>query len=81
MEIKFTDTINVIDDFLTDKELIGWLKDESKIDSTIKGQDTFNLTYSQNEFGKIANATLLNYCASNNIEYNNLELSIFKKVD
>ena len=53
MEIKFTDTINVIDDFLTDKELIGWLKDESKIDSTIKGQDTFNLTYSQNEFGKI----------------------------
>ena len=79
MEIKFTDTINVIDAFLTDKELIGWLKDESKIDSTIKGQDTFNLTYSQNEFGKIANATLLNYCASNNIDYNNLELSNFQK--
>ena len=48
MEIKFLNTISIIDDFISDKELIEWLKDESKIDSTVKGQDTHNLTYSQN---------------------------------
>jgi len=79
MEIKFTDTINVFDDFLTDKELINQLKEESKIDTTIKGQDTFNFTPCQKEFSKIANATLINYCLSNNIDYNNLELSNFQK--
>lgn len=79
MEIKFTDTINVFDDFLTDKELINQLKEESKIDTTIKGQDTFNFTPCQKEFHKIANATLINYCLSNNIDYNNLELSNFQK--
>ena len=79
MEIKFTDTINVFDDFLTDKVLINKLKKESKIDTTIKGQDTFNFTPCQKEFSKIANATLINYCLSNNIDYNNLELSNFQK--
>ena len=79
MEIKFTDTINVFDDFLTDKELINQLKEESKIDTTIKGQDTFNFTPCQKEFHKIANATLINYCLSNNIDYNNIELSNFQK--
>jgi len=79
MEIKFTDTINVFDDFLTDKVLINKLKKESKIDTTIKGQDTFNFTPCQKEFHKIANATLINYCLSNNIDYNNLELSNFQK--
>ena len=79
MEIKFTDTINVFDDFLTDKELINQLKEESKIDTTIKGQDTFNFTPCQKEFHKIANATLKNYCLSNNIDYNNIELSNFQK--
>ena len=49
-EIKFLNTINIIDDFISDKELIDWLKDESKIDSTVKVQDTHNLTYAQNEF-------------------------------
>ena len=68
MEIKFLNTISIIDDFISDKELIEWLKDESKIDSTVKGQDTHNLTYAQNEFGKLANATLVNYCNSNNID-------------
>ena len=68
MEIKFLNTISIIDDFISDKELIDWLKDESKIDSTVKGQDTHNLTYAQNEFGKLANATLVNYCNSNNVK-------------
>ena len=77
MEIKFLNTISIIDDFISDKELIDLLKDESKIDSTVKGQDTHNLTYAQNEFGKLANATLVNYCNSNNIDY----IELMKRVD
>ena len=79
MEIKFTDTINVIDNFLTDRELINQLKEESKIDTTIKGQDTFNFTPCQKKFWEIANVTIVNYCLSNNIDYNNIELSNFQK--
>tara|TARA_B000000532_G_scaffold30677_1_gene20967 strand:- start:1127 stop:1705 length:579 start_codon:yes stop_codon:yes gene_type:complete len=79
MEIKFLNTISVIDNFISDNELISWLKDESEINGTVKGQDTHNLTYAQNEFGKIANATLVNYCTSNNIDYNNLQMSNFQK--
>ena len=37
------------------------------------------LRYAQNEFGKIANTTLVNYCTSNNIDYNNLQMSNFQK--
>ena len=47
MQIKFVDTIDVVDNFLDDKDLINQLKEESKIDTTIKGQDTFNLTDAQ----------------------------------
>ena len=79
MEIKFLNTISVIDNFISDNELVSWLKDESEINGTVKGQDTHNLTYAQNEFGKIANATLVNYCNSNNIDYNNLSMSNFQK--
>jgi hypothetical protein len=79
MEIKFLNTISVIDNFISDNELVSWLKDESEINGTVKGQDTHNLTYAQNEFGKLANATLVNYCTSNNIDYNNLSMSNFQK--
>ena len=79
MQIKFIDTIDVLDNFLLDKNLIDQLKKESDIDSTIQGQDNFNLTSSQQLFLLYAKKIVVNYCYQNNIDFNNLELSNFQK--
>lgn len=79
MQIKFTDTIDILDNFITDENLIGQLKKESNIDSTIKGQDIFNFTLSQKVFLSYTKKTVVNYCYENNIDFNNLEMSNFQK--
>jgi hypothetical protein len=79
MQIKFINTIDIYDNFLTDIELINQLKIESKIDTTIKGQDIFNFTLSQQKFYNLVNTFIVNYCNENNVDYNNLELSNFQK--
>jgi hypothetical protein len=79
MQIKFTDTIDILDNFITDENLIGQLKKESNIDSTIKGQDIFNFTPSQKVFLSYTKKTVVNYCYQNNIDFNNLEMSNFQK--
>ena len=50
MQIKFIDTIEIVDNFLEDKKLIDDLKEESKITNTIEGQDTHNFTEPQKSF-------------------------------
>ena len=35
-EIKFLNTIKIIDNFISDNELVSWLKDESKINGTVE---------------------------------------------
>jgi len=79
MQIKFIDTIDIIDNFLVDINLINELKKESDINSTIKGQDTFNFTPSQKVFQLYVKKTVINYCIQNNIDFENLELSNFQK--
>ena len=79
MQVKFTDTIEILDNFLLDKILIDQLKKESDIVSTIQGQDNFNLTSSQQLFLLSAKKIVVNYCYQNNIDFNNLEMSNFQK--
>ena len=79
MQIKFTDTIEILDNFLIDNNLINQLKKESDIVSTIQGQDNFNLTSSQQLFLLYAKKIVVNYCYQNNIDFNNLEMSNFQK--
>ena len=79
MQFKFTDTIQILDNFLLDKILIDQLKKESDIVNTIQGQDNFNLTPSQQLFLLYAKKTVVNYCYQNNIDFNNLEMSNFQK--
>ena len=79
MQIKFIDTIEVIDNIIEDKNLINDLKGESTIPSTIKGQDIFNLTNPQKKFYEIASKLVINYCFQNNINFDNLKLSNFQK--
>ena len=79
MQFKFTDTIQILDNFLLDKILIDQLKKESDIVNTIQGQDNFNLTSSQQLFLLSAKKIVVNYCYQNNIDFNNLEMSNFQK--
>ena len=79
MQIKFIDTIEIIDNFLEDKKLINDLKEESKITNTIEGQYTFNFTEPQNIFCDLVNKVIVNYCFENDIEYNNLKFSNLQK--
>jgi len=79
MQINFIDTIEIIDDVVQDEILIENLKKESIIATTIKGQDTFNLTEPQKKIYNILNTLIVNYCAKNNIDFNNLKLTNFQK--
>ena len=79
MQIKFIDTIEIVDNFLEDKKLIDDLKEESKIPTTIQGQDTSNFTKSQEQFLDIVNRVIVNYCHENDIEYTNLKFSNLQK--
>lgn len=79
MQIKFIDTIEIVDNFLEDKKLIDDLKEESKIPTTIQGQDTSNFTKSQEQFLDIVNRVIVNYCHENDVDYNNLKFSNLQK--
>ena len=79
MEIKFLNTISIIDNFISDKELIDWLKDESKIMVPLKDKIHTILLMLKMNLVNLQNATLVNYCNSNNIDYNNLSMSNFQK--
>lgn len=79
MQIKFIDTIEIVDNFLEDKKLIDDLKKESKIPTTIQGQDTSNFTKSQEQFLDIVNRVIVNYCHENDVDYNNLKFSNLQK--
>ena len=79
MQIKFIDTIEIVDNFLDDKKLINDLKEESKITNTIEGQDTFNFTEPQNIFCDLVNKVIVNYCFENDVEYDNLKFSNLQK--
>ena len=79
MQIKFIDTIEIVDNFLEDKKLIDDLKEESKITNTIEGQDTHNFTEPQKKFYELINKVIVNYCFENDVEYGNLKFSNLQK--
>ena len=81
MQIKFIDTIEIVDNFLDDKKLINDLKEESKITNTIEGQDTFNFTEPQNIFCDLVNKVIVNYKLHNklivaNNHFKNLRIGV-----
>ena len=81
MQVKFIDTIEILDNFLIDNNLINQLKKESDIVNTIQGQDNFNLTPSQQLFLLYTKKTVVNYCYKNLTfaEYPNNAVNILPK--
>lgn len=71
--------MTIIDDFITDQEIIDQLKKESIIEKTISGQDTNNFTLAQNSLYTAVSAMVINYCLENDIDYNNLKLNDLQK--
>ncbi len=76
--LKFlNEPVCVYDDYIDDINLIESLKKESFIDKTIAGQDSFS--ESQEKLYKIVNATFINYCVENNIDFNSLNFGNLQK--
>ena len=77
--INFTNSIWIFDEFIKDDELILSLKNEKHINSTIEGQDHFNLSAPQKMLKDLTSKMILNYCIENDIEYNQLHFNNFQK--
>jgi hypothetical protein len=76
--LKFlNEPVCVYDDYIDDVNLIEGLKKESLIDKTIVGQDSFS--ENQQKLYEIVNATFINYCAENDIDFNSLNFSNLQK--
>ena len=71
--------IQVIDNFLEDASLYEALKQESIIQKTVQGQNTFGLTDAQQTIVSMVNSALINYCLETNIDYNTLEMTNLQK--
>lgn len=75
----WTTSIEVIDNFIIDESVIEQLKIESFIDTTISGQNTLGLTEAQAHLYKAVSMVVMNYCVSNNIDFNNLKINDLQK--
>lgn len=71
--------VTIIDNFVSDWTVLSQLQAESLIESTIEGQDTFNLSTAQKTLLNMVNAILADYCLKNEIDYQNLKLSNLQK--
>lgn len=71
--------IQVIDNFVEDANLYEALKQESIINKTVQGQNTFGLTDAQQTISSMVNSALINYCLETNIDYNTLEMTNLQK--
>lgn len=71
--------VTIIDNFVSDQTVLSQLQAESLIESTIEGQDTFNLSAAQKTLLNMVNAILADYCLKNEIDYQNLKLSNLQK--
>ena len=75
----WTTGVTIIDNFLSDQDIVDQLKAESMIEKTIAGQDTDNFTLAQNFLYTAVSAMIVNYCLENDIDYNNLKLNDLQK--
>lgn len=71
--------VHVIDNFVENTKVYNQLKDESLIEKTIEGQDTYSMTSAQDELCKLVSMVVMNYCLENNIDYDNLNLNDLQK--
>lgn len=71
--------VTVIDQFVTDNDLINSLKSESVIADTVQGQNTDHLTVSQQRLLHMVSAMVVDYCGKNAIDFNNLKLCNLQK--
>lgn len=71
--------IQVIDNFVEDASLYEALKEESIIQKTVQGQNTFGLTEAQQAIMSMVNSALINYCFETNMDYNTLEMTNLQK--
>jgi len=71
--------IQVIDNFVEDANLYEALKQESIIQKTVQGQNTFGLTKAQQTISSMVNSALINYCLETDIDYNTLEMTNLQK--
>ena len=71
--------IEVIDNFIEDESLYTSLKNESVIESTVKGQDLSHLSSAQKELYNAVNSAIVNYCYESDIDFNSLKLSNLQK--
>lgn len=71
--------VTIIDQFVTNNELIKDLKAESMIATTVQGQNTDNLSLAQQKLLHMVSAVVVDYCVKNKIDYDNLTLSNLQK--
>lgn len=71
--------LQIIDNFVEDESLYQSLKQESDIQKTVQGQNTYELTDAQQTISSMVNAAVINYCIETNIDYNNLEMTNLQK--
>ena len=78
--------ITVVDDFVSDQQLLEELKSETAnvdsvagLNATIQNLDENTLTSAQEKITSLVTSMVVNYCAENSIDYNNLKFSNFVK--
>lgn len=71
--------IQVIDNFVSDINLIEQLKKEALIPKTVEGQNRTGLTDGQRSLYSMVNTTVINYCIESDIEFNSLKFGNLQK--
>jgi hypothetical protein len=71
--------IEVIDNFIENKQVIDELKKESIIDTVVSGQNTANMSFAQTELMDMIKRCVMSYCVDIDIDYNALELNNMQK--
>ena len=78
--------ITIVDDFVSDQQLLADLKSETAtvdsvagLNATIQNLDEHKLTKAQEKISSLVTSMVVNYCAENSIDYNNLKFSNFVK--
>ena len=72
-------SLYVLDNFLSDTEVIHNLKQEAFINTTVQGQNEYNLTESQTVLFEQVRQIIITYCIENDIDYNFLKFQNLQK--
>ena len=75
----WTTTVEVLDNFIEDQDLICRLKAEAVIGDTVQGQNKQGLTDAQQQMLSIVTSAIINYCVDCNVDYNSLKFANLQK--